>query len=122
MTHRQINWSEDEVKALYVVLHGMAAADGEVDRSEIKEVLSHVIKKTGEELFSYNFFIANELVEAAEKVDVKRAVATLSQIEPAKKDLVVDGLRGVMSADGKIKKEEVKYLDKIVALLSNYSK
>ena len=63
--------------------------------------------------------MANELVEAAEKVDVKQAVATLSQIEPAKKDLVVDGLRGVMSADGKIKKEEVKYLDKVVAMLSN---
>ena len=82
-------------------------------------MLSHVIKKTGEDLFSYNFFIANELVGAAEEVDMKRAVATLSQIEPAKKHLVVDGLRGVMSADGKIKKEEVKYLDKIVALLSN---
>lgn len=114
-----MNWREDEVKALYVVLYGMAASDGEVDRSEVKAALSHVIKKTGEDLFSYNFSMADELVEAAEKVDVEQAVFVLSKIEPEKKDLVVDGLRDVMSADGKIKKEEVKYLDQIVAMLSN---
>ena len=114
-----MNWSEDEIKALYVVLFGMAASDGEVDRSEIKEALTHVIKKTGDDLFSYNFSLADELVEAAEKVDVEQAVSVLSKIEPEKKDLVVDGLRDVMSADGKIKKEEVKYLDQIVAMLSN---
>ena len=108
-----MEWNEEEIKSLYVVLMGMANADGDVDRSEVKEALSHVIKKTGDDLFSYNFSMTDELVEFAEKVDIKEAALILSEMHESKKEMVVEGLRDVMSADGIIKKEEVKFLDSI---------
>lgn len=114
-----MNWSEEEVKALYVVLYGMAASDGEVDRSEVKAALSHVIKKTGEDLFSYNFSLADELVKVAESDSVEQASSYLKRMTPEKKDAVINGLQDVMSADGVIKKEEVKFLDKVVSLIVN---
>lgn len=112
-------WSDKEVRALYVVLYGMASSDGDVDRSEIKEALSHVIKKTGDDLFSYNFSMADELTEAAENISIIEAGEVLRELPPEKKNMVIEGLHDVMSADGKILKEEVKFLDSIAQILSN---
>lgn len=112
-------WSDVEIKALYVVLYGMASSDGDVDRSELKEALSHVVKKTGDDLFSYNFSMTDELVEATEKMTVEEATEILKGIDNEKKDLVINGLQDVMSADGKIKKEEVRFLDMIAGALTS---
>jgi uncharacterized membrane protein YebE (DUF533 family) len=109
----KVNWSEKELKALFVSMHSMALMDGNIDENEIKLISAAVENLPGSKPFNWQTFSTSAL-----EVKVEVHVGTLKAMHKKKKVLLLALLGKLAIADGKIDDKELLMFDYMKSVLN----
>ena len=108
----KINWSYEELQALWITTSGMAAVDGNVDESETKAIAEVVGNLPGVKVSDWEDFM-----ERASKIHPKEHLKTLAKMHKDKKTYALYALARVAAADDEIDPAELAGLNNLKSIL-----
>ena len=108
-------WNDNEIKALYAMLVGIAGVDGNADDKEIL-LLSKIVSKLVVENKNTTEYWSN-VAKAAKPDEMPKHIAILKSMHSKKREHVIAALSMVALEDGKVDPSELKILNGMVRVL-----
>ena len=102
----KVNWSEEELKALYMSMSSMAAIDGNVDENEIELISGAIANLPGSKSFNWQNFATSAL-----EIKAEVHLATLKAMHKEKKKAVLAILIALSLVDGELDDKELQLLN-----------
>lgn len=109
----KVNWSEEELKALYVSMSSMAAIDGNVDENEIELISGAIENLPGSKSFNWQNFATS-----ATEIKAEVHLATLKSMHKKKKIVVLALLGALSLVDGELDDEELQLWNSMKSVLN----
>lgn len=107
-----MTYSGKELAALVGMAINMAAADGQVDKTEREVIVKELAN------FGVDGFQAAQILMKAKDMEASESIETISQMDIEQKKYVTGFLAAIMIADGNIEDSEVS-LWKFVSMICN---
>jgi len=109
----KVNWSEKELKALYMCMSSMAAVDGNADENEIELVGAVIGNLPGSKSFNWLDFATS-----ATEIKVEVHLATLKAMHNKKKKIVLGVLITLALVDGELDDKELQLWNSMKSVLN----
>ena len=109
----KVNWSEEELKALFMYMSAMAAIDGNIDENEIKLIDAVIENLPGSKSVNWQNFMTS-----AKEINADVHLATLKAMHKKKKKLVLGALATLAIVDGELDDKELKLLNGMKSVLN----
>ena len=100
----KVDWSENELKALWVALGAMAQADGNVDETEQQMIINAMSNLPGYKITNFDDF-----VNSANGYNPKQVTNILKDMHKEKRKMVVAMLYALGASDGNFDDTEKQF-------------